>query len=282
MKHLQKWNLIAIAAVLCVTLGAGKPRKTLDNFVPIPGGKILYNHIPVEVKGFTMQATEVTNEQYRTFLHDLKKQGTTKDYYDALPDTTQWRKQVAYSEPYVAYYFRHPAYNNYPVVNISKKGVALYCQWLSQKVNREEGKKVTFRLPTAHEWMLAAQGGKNSLFPWEGKSLQNKKGQYRCNFRQIPQKALCNTGDELKVMQKENAETTSTIMAPVNSYYPNEYGLYCMSGNAAEMTADNGILMGGSWHDTGYFMRLDADYSLVDYTSPSPFVGFRVVAKVQE
>ena len=37
----------------------------------------------------------------------------------ALPDTAAWRNKLAYNEPMVNYYLRHPAYRDYPVVGIS-------------------------------------------------------------------------------------------------------------------------------------------------------------------
>jgi gliding motility-associated lipoprotein GldJ len=53
----------------------------------------------------------------------------------ALPDTLCWRSELAYNEPYVEYYFRHPSYNLYPVVGVSWKQAYDYCLWRSDRVN---------------------------------------------------------------------------------------------------------------------------------------------------
>ena len=45
------------------------------------------------------------------------------------------------------------------------------------------------------------------------------------------------------------------LTAPVTSYSPNEFNLYNMSGNVAELTAD-GVAMGGHWNSTGYDIRI--------------------------
>lgn len=63
-------------------------------------------------------------------------------------------------------------------------------------------------------------------------------------------------------------------MAPSQSFYPNDWGLYNMSGNVAEMISEKGIAMGGSWHDTGYDVRTESAQS---YTDASPLIGFRPV-----
>ena len=53
----------------------------------------------------------------------------------ALPDTLVWRRPMAYNEPYVQYYFRHPSYNDYPVVGVSWLQASDYCAWRTDRVN---------------------------------------------------------------------------------------------------------------------------------------------------
>src|SRR3954466_11018031 len=43
----------------------------------------------------------------------------SKEHLAVLPDTLVWRDTLAYNEPYVMYYYRHPAYRGYPVVGVS-------------------------------------------------------------------------------------------------------------------------------------------------------------------
>ena len=84
-----------------------------------------WNNIPrrVSVASFYMDRTEVTNLHYREYLYWLNKyltllpiQTIKRSLDGALPDTLCWRSELSYNEPLVEYYFRHPGFNNYPVV----------------------------------------------------------------------------------------------------------------------------------------------------------------------
>ena len=54
---------------------------------------------------------------------------------NALPDTMVWRSELSYNEPLVEYYFRHPGFNNYPVVGVSWRQAYDFCLWRSDRVN---------------------------------------------------------------------------------------------------------------------------------------------------
>ena len=84
-----------------------------------------------------MDETEVRNVDYREYLY-----WTTRIYSEmpevfqgALPDTLVWLDPLAYNEPYVEYYFRHPAYNEYPVVGVSHLQASDYALWRTDLVN---------------------------------------------------------------------------------------------------------------------------------------------------
>jgi gliding motility-associated lipoprotein GldJ len=53
----------------------------------------------------------------------------------AKPDTLVWRSELAANEPLVEYYFRHPSYNNYPVVGVSWRQANDFCIWRGNRVN---------------------------------------------------------------------------------------------------------------------------------------------------
>ena len=106
-----------------------------------------------------MSKYNVSNEMYSQFLSDLKNSGKTDLYAACYPDTTKWRTKFAYYEPFVTLYHAHPAYFNYPAVNIDKKSAEEFCKWLTSKYN--DGKKhkfenIEFRLPTEAEWKTFA------------------------------------------------------------------------------------------------------------------------------
>ncbi|MGZ4082766.1 MAG: gliding motility lipoprotein GldJ, partial [Bacteroidia bacterium] len=56
-------------------------------------------------------------------------------FFKALPDTLVWREKLAYNEPYVDYYLRHPAYRDYPVVGVSWLQANDFCTWRTDRVN---------------------------------------------------------------------------------------------------------------------------------------------------
>jgi len=96
----------------------------------------------VTVSSFYMDETEITNTDYLEYLYWLKRVFLNTDpvlyskvYNDALPDTLVWRNRLAYNEPFVDYYFRHPAYANYPVVGVSWLQANEYCKWRTDRVN---------------------------------------------------------------------------------------------------------------------------------------------------
>ena len=99
------------------------------------------NNMPrrVTVSSFYMDQFEISNVQWREYLHWLNivyhnMPGVSKQ---ALPDTTVWRRELAYNEPYVSGYFRHVAYNNYPVVGVSWEQADEFCRWRTDRVNEK-------------------------------------------------------------------------------------------------------------------------------------------------
>ncbi len=97
--------------------------------------------IKQHVSSFYMDETEVTNIMYREYLHWIKRVFPSTEelyrniYTSVVPDSLVWRDRLSYNEVYVDNYFRHPAYNDYPVVGVSWVQANKFCKWRTDRVN---------------------------------------------------------------------------------------------------------------------------------------------------
>src|SRR5580658_4460002 len=102
-----------------------------------------WNNVPrrVTVNSFYIDQTEVANIHYREYLYWVDQVFDADEYKavrdEALPDTLVWRSELAYNEPMVEYYFRHPSYNYYPVVGVTWRQAHDFCLWRSDRVNEK-------------------------------------------------------------------------------------------------------------------------------------------------
>ena len=289
-------NIITLFCLSCA-LGLisftfiSKEKHFKSNYAFVPSGTFNYNDAKVSVGAFYMSSGEVTNGNYREFLNDLKANGNEKDYKIALPDTAAWNKTIpnTYLEPMANMYFWHPAYANYPVVNISKQGAELYCEWLTKKMKQAYPKKTLnrFRLPTKAEWIYAAKGGNdNAIYPWGTATVRNTNGNLLANFMHIGEQNIKkDSSGQLVVANKSEFlydpidDYTADLTAVTKSYNPNNFGLYNMAGNVAELVADENVTMGGSWYSPGFNIQTT---SQEEFKKPNPMTGFRVVCSFMQ
>ncbi len=239
---------------------------------PIPGASNLY-----------ASETEVTNEQYEAFLMDLLKnkefeqlaicQAPRTDWHKLLPEKY---KQLPDSE---LFKHAHPDDPACPVVNISYEAAVKYCEWITKVYNASTDKKksyykVRFRLPTEPEWMLAAHGGFNAPFPFGNYSCRNDKGCFLGNY-DVSNEQPCKDCPNAK---KDIPDDGGYFPVKADSYYPNSFGLYNVSGNVAEMTIEPNVCKGGSWFEP---VKNGIISEKGTYTKPAPNIGFRVFMEVQ-
>jgi gliding motility-associated lipoprotein GldJ len=99
-----------------------------------------WDNIPrrVTVPSFYMDQTEVSNLAYLEYLFWLDRvfgQDFPAVVKNARPDTLVWREKLAYNEPLVENYLRHPAYHDYPVVGVNWLQANDFCLWRTDRVN---------------------------------------------------------------------------------------------------------------------------------------------------
>tara|TARA_B110000003_G_scaffold204596_2_gene203374 strand:- start:2178 stop:3545 length:1368 start_codon:yes stop_codon:yes gene_type:complete len=239
------------------------------------------------------------NQLHSTRRHSDRAQFVVEEIINVYPDTLVWIHDAtyAYNEPYAEMYFWHPAFDDYPVVGVTWGQAKAFNAWRTQIMNEWKQKNnetfvQRFRLPSEAEWEFAARGGRDlAPFPWGGPYARNQQGCVLANF---------------KPMRGDYVEDANAYTAPVESYSPNDYGLYNMSGNVAEWTntaydetvydfswdlapdyvyhakvddppaLKRKVIRGGSWKDIGYYCQTGTrTFEYSDTAKAS--VGFRSV-----
>lgn len=258
------------AFIACVPM-RDVPRKTVAG----PPGTLLLRD------SLFMDKTEVTNLDWQEYVYwlTLKYKRDYPEIVDkALPDTLVWRTLLAYSEPYVMNYYRHPAYAQFPVVGVTYRQAMDYCRWRSDRVeeavNRGDnkqwkkyaGKKVTYRLPSPAEWAYAAAAGLDTtLYPFGYEEEADRFGVTKYHVKRPNVSTHYNTNKDLPVAALGGK--------------PNKYGFYNLTGNVAEMTAEEGVAKGGSFTHTLHESRVS---QVQYYSGPEKWLGFRCVALISE
>lgn len=106
-----------------------------DEFVTAPRNNAQRS---ITVTSFYMDKYEITNLNWREYEHWMTMvfgAVAPELVRKVLPDTTVWREEMAYNEPYLDNYYRHPAFSFYPVVGVSWEQAMAYSQWRTDRVN---------------------------------------------------------------------------------------------------------------------------------------------------
>ena len=184
----------------------------------------------VDVSAFMIDACAVSNAEFAAFVSDTRyvteaeQFGWSFVFGGLLPEgfpatravaAAPWWRQVFEAD------WRHPegpqsdlgGRADHPVVHVSWGDALSFCAWAGK------------RLPTEAEWEFAAGGGlPEAVFPW-GNELE-PGGEHRMNVWQ------------------GRFPTENTVAdgyygtSPVDAFEPNGYGMYNVTGNVWEWTAD--------------------------------------------
>ena len=94
-----------------------------------------------QVMSFYMDESEVTNSMYLEYINWLKEVFPSSNslykliHESALPDTLVWKSPLGYFEELTQYYFRHPAYADYPVVGVNWLQAVQFAEWRTDRLN---------------------------------------------------------------------------------------------------------------------------------------------------
>lgn len=223
--------------------------------------------------------TEVTNKEYLEFTKYIE-QNYSGTYSSVLPNSSMWESVPNKPKAYELYYFKHPAYKNYPVVNITNAQAVQFCKWKAEMLNeklqkihlskRDSVKLIRVRLPNREEWRAAALGTlpSYSKYAWAGTRMRDEDGLFRCRFRY--------TKGKIKVGKKV-MKASDDLLSPVNAFAPNSIGIYNMCGNVAELLDQDSIAVGGHWQAFEDEVTIN---SFIPVKKESPIIGFRYVIEL--
>ena len=296
---MRRVTLAAVALAVCAAAGAAawkfsateEPKVVLGDGVAgpkdmmwVPGGEFLMgsdhklaqrNERPahkVRVNAFWMDRTHVTNAQFAAFVkatgyvttaervpdwETLKVQlprGTPKPPEGTfkagamvfvgtekpvpLDDYSRWWAYMPGAD------WRHPqgpkssieGKDDHPVVQVSYEDALAYAKWAGK------------RLPTEAEWEFAARGGlEQATYAWGDDFVPQKANVWEGKQERFP----------VVSPKAGGAEGTS----PVQTFPPNGYGLYDMTGNAWQWVAD--------WYEADFFASQAKLAKVVDPKGPA-------------
>jgi gliding motility-associated lipoprotein GldJ len=151
------------------------------------------------------------------------------------------------TEAYLAGQYKEDVRQNLTDLDPSKAGGKNGDEYATRQVKMEDGILLPrYRLPTEAEWEFAYYGlvgnmsgedteviDERRIYPWDGHYVRQDnpelQGKIRANF-------VRGRGDYMGVAG--NLNDNADVTAPVDAYWPNDYGLYNMAGNVAEWVLD--------------------------------------------
>lgn len=273
----EKGSPPAVSSATVAANVVNHPAANADGMVWIPGGTFWMGSTngqtdeqpvhEVEVNGFWMDKTEVSNGQFAKFVKETgyvtvaERKPDAKDFPPDVPpenlvpgaivftapsleQVNEWRKEDGLP-PATEYpldnhalwwryvpgaNWRHPEGTNSTIAGKEKFPVVQVCWDDAMAYAKWAGK----RLPTEAEWERASRGGMDRQ-PYNWGTNQIPDGKWQANIWQG------------NFPVSDRGEDGFKGLAPVASFATNGYGLYDMSGNVWEWCAD--------WYRPDYYAQ---------------------------
>ncbi len=232
-------------------------------------------------QGFAMGRYEITLAEFRAFVVATGHEPTQgcwtfeDNEYGERPGRS-WR------DPNFA------QRDNLPAVCLTKDDADAYVAWLNGQVDG-----APYRLPSEAEWEYAARAGTQTDYSWGNDSAHT----LQCRYANGTDAKTWNNGKTSWTVRGECDDGHALRPASVGSYRANSFGLFDMSGNAAEWVADcyresysgsdaspdpyqpqdckRYIMRGGGWYSTPADLR-SSDRIWASLGFKGNDVGFRV------
>ena len=294
-KTITSATLILLAAMM---LSSFSNRKTPDT------NPFIHKKLPgvLKVHGTLFcDKIEIPNVAWREYSYwTLKVFGANSEEYKAsLPDTLVWNALDSTASAYVTHYYRHFAYNYYPVVGVSQKQAESFSKWRSDRVmerllidskklkehdtlSRENyftmeryfsgkieervlGEKVNyypeFRLPNRDERKYIMQLT-DSIYRKHTATFKNK--QCIANHGYI----IAQNSSSAKINNRKDL----TVSVYSSFMHTNKNTITNLRGNVSEWASEPNISFGGGWHNNSSQI-LQSDTFIV--IKPNAWTGFR-------
>ena len=242
-------------------------------FTPPDGVKVADN--------FFCDRTEISNQDWREYMHWMARifGAQSEQYLSTLPDTLKWMESYYCMEAYVELYLRHPAYNHFPVVGVSRKQALDFSMWRSDRVFEAlliKLKKIEYDSIQDKNNYFTIERYFNGTFK---KTLPGNKVRYYPDFR-LPtlteRQQILHYADSLDKVYFDNCNskycrecksefpkfyaginpcpydfTQNSPTIEIYKNYSSKKGepIYNLRGNVSEWTAENGVSAGGGWYD---------------------------------